>query len=214
MRNQNYIFIGNLEISNKKANDFLKNIYENKNLENLSYYIQKFDLAENEIYKKKDFDLLWDYLSVESFEIPRCIFIYKFDRISEIIGSLFLKIMEKNIDNLYFFLFVNNENLILKTILSRCIKYNFLENNIKFNKILEIIFDKNLTANQFDELLEKINISEIETIELKETLLNKIIEKGYFKILDEIKNLFENQIYSGMQNYFWRIIFIKIKNNI
>lgn len=210
----NFAFLGEEKVTTEKINDFVKKIYEkidkkiNKNL-----YTKIFNLDKSDIYKKKDFEQLFENLSIESGSIPKCIIIFKAEKLNLTTASLFLKIMEKNIENLYLIFSTNNENNFLKTILSRCIRYNFYEKNIKENhKIIDLIFNEKTEIDDLENFLVSEEISDLETEELKIEILNNISRNQKFNNIEKIKEIIDLPIFPGMKNYFWRLIFILIKN--
>lgn len=216
LKSFNFIFVGKEKVKiDKKLEIFLKKIYEESYEKILSsnFYIKFFDPFENENYKKKDFELLWEYLKVESLEIPRCIIINKAERMNELISSSFLKIIEKEIKNLYFFFTTNNENKILSTLKSRSVIFYVDELKDKESNLINLIFNKNTNLIEFEDYIEKENFSDIEIEECKEEIKKKLISIKNFKILSELKDFFEKPISPKMGVYFLKIFFSYLKEN-
>ena len=208
----NYILSSNEEykydiknfIINKQNKSF--KLLQNKSHPNF-YLIDLID-------EKKNIDInqvreMITYTNKSSFNnTPRFILIDNIENLNKNSTNALLKVIEEPNDGIFFILINNNEKNILPTLKSRCLtfKINFTfdesinVSNLLLNKNLYEIVNNDLinyytTPGQIINLIEfsnekKINLKEHTLI----SILNLLIDRGYYKKNKLIKNLIINFI--------------------
>ena len=210
----NYIFSKNEEFSydsnlfkinnlNKSYNLILNNIHPNfycinlalekKNIE-ISQIREMITYANKSSFNSKEKIILIDnveYLNLNSL-------------------NALLKIVEEPNANIIFILIFNNEKKILKTLTSRCLKFNFSlsyhESLNITNKILNENIHTTVNPPQIKFLVNLINFSKITGIDLKKInlknfIINMIDDKIYKK-----NDFVKKNIYKFIELYFLNII--------
>ena len=166
------------------------------------------------IDEKKNIDInqvreMITYTNKSSFNnTPRFILIDNIENLNKNSTNALLKVIEEPNDGIFFILINNNEKNILPTLKSRCLtfKINFTfdesinVSNLLLNKNLYEIVNNDLinyytTPGQIINLIEfsnekKINLKEHTLI----SILNLLIDRGYYKKNKLIKNLIINFI--------------------
>tara|TARA_B100000787_G_C16177029_1_gene289589 strand:- start:35 stop:973 length:939 start_codon:yes stop_codon:yes gene_type:complete len=139
---------------------------------------------------------------------PRFILIDNIENLNKNSVNALLKVIEEPNDGIFFFLINNNAKNILPTLKSRCLtfKINFtykdsinISNNLLnqncFNLINEDLMNYYITPG---EIINLINLADEKKINLLEhdlkTLLNLLINNGYYKKNKSIKNIMINFI--------------------
>jgi len=203
-QNEDYKYdINNLNIN--KENKSFKLI---QNHSHPNFYL--IDLID----EKKSIDVaqireMITYSNKSSFnDAPRFILIDNIEYLNKNSVNALLKIIEEPNDGIFFILINNNERKILPTLKSRCLTFKI---NFTFNETI-IITNHLLKKNIFElinidiinfyitpgEIINLINLSEEKNINLLDcnlkSLINLLIDNGYYKKNKLIKNMIINFI--------------------
>lgn len=174
-------------VSHNFCNDWIKFINNNiyASLQDWYYFIG--NKTHQGFINVKDIDSISNKIVLKSLEgKSRFIIIWMMDKMNEVASNKFLKLLEEPPKDTYFILLVDDENLVLKTIISRCqimyippindediyIKLNEINakiiNQNDENMMNKLIYQSNGNWNKVMELLHQID----ENIKFEEYLIS------------------------------------------
>ncbi|MDB4845917.1 AAA family ATPase [Candidatus Pelagibacter sp.] len=208
-----------------------KNKYDVKNLR-INDTNRSFNLVKNNSHpnfflidtqnEKKNIDIeqirqMINFCNKSSFNNhEKIVLINNLDKLNKNSVNALLKIVEEPNNNIYFILILDSNKTILKTLKSRCIKFNLF---LTFEQSIDVV-NKITGFNIFDLInndllhyyntpghyIKLINFSKKYDIDLKETSLKKflilLIDNSYYKKDDFI----DNCIYQYLEFYLLKIM--------
>lgn len=203
------------DIENYKINENNKSYKLIQNKSNPNFIL--IDVLDEK--KKIDINQIRDLitnLNKSSFsQKPRIVLIDNIELLNTNSINALLKTLEEPGSNIYFIL-INNNKKILKTLSSRCLNFNFflsnkecvevckkLINSKKYDLLSQDLFDYYTTPGKIYNL---VNFLEENNIDLKEMNLNNLLNL----IID--KSLFKNHSY--IKNHIYELMEISISNQI
>ncbi|MCF7910817.1 hypothetical protein K9L16_04035 [Candidatus Pacearchaeota archaeon] len=186
-------------------------------------------------YSVKDLDIIFEKISFKLERDQKFFFILqKAQYFNDSSANKLLKVLEEPPTGYNFILHTNNLNVILPTIKSRCYIVNFVDNNLQSlysHPLLSFFYNNNLDSPvEFEKELKKLNLSDNQSIELINEMLNfyaqKIIEshkadfnsdkenlEKFEKIFEFIKEKIKKLPQSGSSNIFWKNLYISFPVN-
>ncbi|MDC0615992.1 AAA family ATPase [Candidatus Pelagibacter sp.] len=166
------------------------------------------------LHNKKNIDVaqireMITYANKSSFNnMSRFILIDNIENLNKNSVNALLKITEEPNENMFFILIGNNEKYILPTLKSRCLTFKinftfnqsvFVSNQILNQNVLDLInYDLINFYNTPGQIINLINFSKDKSINLRNytlaDFLNLLIDNGYYKKNQFVKNLLVNFI--------------------
>ena len=194
----------NLVLNNCHPNFHLIDLHDEKKIIEISQIREMYNYANKSAFNNKERIILID--NVENLNLNS--------------SNALLKIVEEPNDNIFFILILDNEKKILKTLESRCLKFNLFLSHDKSITIANKIIDKNVNDtlsnslinhyNTIGDLISLVNFSssqkkDISNVDLKSFLLD-IIKEKYYK-----KDIFiNNYIYKYIELYLLNLMSLKV----
>jgi hypothetical protein len=207
-----YLIINSISNLDNIIEETLEKIKQKNIKKNIIYY----DFSDKNL-KKDSITILLEYLNIDLSEILRIIIIKNVEYCSNSIIQIFLKTIEFSKKNVIFFFTTKNKDLILKTLLSRCIIINYNEKQEESDavqkELLKILFSKQISIDAIDKFLEKTEPNEFFFINFKPVFLQELIDRKVSNIL-EIKNFLSSNPIAGTYKNYLRIIYIIINKSI
>ena len=193
----------NLVLNNSHPNFHLIDLHDDKKIIEISQIREMYNYANKSAFNNKERIILID--NAENLNLNS--------------SNALLKIVEEPNDNVFFILILDNEKKILKTLRSRCLKFNLFLSYDECISVANKIIQKNVNDfiskdlinyyNTVGDLISLVNFSsslkkDISNIDLKSFLLDIINEKHYKKDF-----FINNIIYKYIELYLLNLMSLK-----
>ena len=193
----------NLVLNNSHPNFHLIDLHDDKKIIEISQIREMYNYANKSAFNNKERIVLID--NAENLNLNS--------------SNALLKIVEEPNDNVFFILILDNEKKILKTLESRCLKFNLFLPYYKSIDVANKIIQKNVNNfiskdlinhyNTVGDLISLFNFwfslkKDISNIDLKSFLLDIINEKYYKKDI-----FINNNIYKYIELYLLNLMSLK-----